>query len=198
LEGKTVGVTGLPNDYTSLRAILHHDGGDYSKVHTVNVGYNLLSALLSHRVDAIIGAYWTWEALQAEATGDPVNVMRLDTEGIPTYNELVFITGQQQLAREPGVLRAFQRATFQGYAYAAVHPAEATAILLKVPGVLSRSSALIEHSIRLLTPLFKDANGRYGTLDARQWQAYADWMTATHLIPSHLDAAQALTAVLLP
>lgn len=198
LEGRTVGVAGLPNDYTDLRAILRHDGGDYGEVRTVTVGYNLLPALLSRRVDAIIGAYWTWEALQAEAAGKPVNVLRLDAEGVPTYNELVFATGRQQLTREPAALRAFQRATFQGYAYAAAHPAAATAILLKAPGVLSRSRGLIEHSIRLLAPLFADAHGRYGALDARQWQAYADWMTATHLMQPHLDAGQALTTALLP
>lgn len=198
LEGRTVGVAGLPNDYTDLKAILRHDGGDYRRVHTVNVGYTLLPALLSGRVDAIIGAYWTWEALQARAAGKPVNVLRLDAEGVPTYNELVFITGRQQLAREPQVLRAFQRATFRGYAYAAAHPAEATAILLKVPGVLSGSSGLIAHSIRLLAPLFSDAHGRYGAMDVRRWQAYADWMTSTGLIRPHLDAAQTLTTALLP
>ena len=198
LEGRTVGLAGLPNDYTDLKAILRHDGGAYGKVHTVNVGYNLLPALLSRRVDAIIGAYWTWEALQAQQQGHPVNVLRLDAEGVPTYNELVFITGRQQLAREPGVLRAFQHATFRGYAYAAAHPDEATAILLKVPGVLSRSKGLIERSIRLLAPLFADAHGRYGALDARQWQAYADWMTAEGLMQPHLDAAQALATALLP
>ncbi|HXT38351.1 MAG TPA: ABC transporter substrate-binding protein, partial [Chloroflexota bacterium] len=64
LQGHTVGVAGDPSDYTDLKALLSHDGGDYAKVHIVNVGYNLLPALLAHRVDAIIGAYWTWEALQ--------------------------------------------------------------------------------------------------------------------------------------
>lgn len=198
LEGHTVGVAGDPSDYTDLQAILQHDGGDYARVHPVNVGYDLLPALLSRRVDAIIGAYWTWEALQADAQGKPVNVLRLDQEGVPTYDELVFLTGKGQLAREPGVLRAFQRATFRGYAYASAHPAEATAILLTVPGVLSKSAGLIRRSIALLAPLFKDAQGRYGTMDAAQWQAYADWLTRNRLIKGHVDASQALTAALVP
>jgi putative hydroxymethylpyrimidine transport system substrate-binding protein len=198
LEGHSVGVAGEPSDYTDLKAIMAHDGGDYAKVRTVNVGYDLLPALLSKRVDAIIGAYWTWEALQADAAGKPVNAMRLDEEGVPTYNELVFVTGPSQLAHEPEILRAFQRATFRGYAYAAAHPSEATAILLKVPGVLSKSASLIQRSITLLAPLFKDAHGRYGAMDAAQWQAYADWMTHTHLMQGHVDAAQAITGTLLP
>lgn len=198
LEGRTVGVAGDPSDYTDLRAIVTHDGGNYARVHPVSVGYNLLPALLSHRVDAVIGVYWTWEALQAEAQGAPVNVLRLDANGVPTYDELVFATGGSQLAGEPALLRAFLRATFRGYAYAAAHPAAAAATLLKVPGVLSSSRPLIEHSLRLLGPLFRDHQGRYGSLDRHAWQAYANWMTARGLLPGHLDAGQALTTSLLP
>jgi len=197
LEGRLVGLSGTPDDYTDLEAVVRDDHGEYSKVRTVVVNYDLLTALLSHKVDAIIGAYWTWEALQAQAEHMPVNVMRIDDYGVPSYDELVFVTGSSQLAHEPGVLRAFQQATFRGYAYAAAHPAEAATILLKVPGVLSSSRALIQQSITLLAPLFKDAKGRYGTMDERTWQAYADWMTATKLIPSHLDASTALTTRLL-
>jgi putative hydroxymethylpyrimidine transport system substrate-binding protein len=197
LVGHTVGVAGDPADYADLRALLAHDGGDYNKVKIINVGYNLLQALLSHRVDAIIGGYWTWEALQAAAQGVPVNVMRLNQFGIPAYNELVFVTGPRQLASDSGYLRAFQQATFQGYAYAAAHPAEATSILLKVKGVLSTSRGLIQHSITLLAPLFKAPDGRYGTIDTAQWQAYANWMTAGHLLPKHLDAAQVINQSLL-
>ncbi len=198
LEGRTVGMAGDPSDYTDLAVLLKNDGGNASKVHQVNVGYNLLPALLSHRVDAVIGVYWTWEALQAEAAGKPVNVMRLDRFGVPTYDELVFITGRNQLSSEPGVLRAFLKATFEGYAYAAAHPAEATSILLKVPGVLSTSRGLIQQSLTLLSPLFRDGTGRYGTMDMHTWQTYADWMTANKLMPGHLNVAESLTNALLP
>jgi putative hydroxymethylpyrimidine transport system substrate-binding protein len=198
LEGHTVGMAGEPSDYTNLQALMQDDGGSYDKVHPVNVGYNLLPALLSHRVDAVIGAYWTWEALQAQAAGKPVNVLRLERFGVPTYDELVFITGQSRLSGEPTVLHAFLKATFEGYAYAAAHTSETTRILLKVPGVLSTSRSLIRQSLTLLSPLFKDGKGRYGTMDEHAWQSYANWMTANKLMPAHLDVAQAMTATLLP
>ncbi len=198
LEGHTVGMAGEPSDYTNLQAVVQDDGGIYGKVHAVNVGYNLLPALLSHRVDAVIGVYWTWEALQATAAGKPVNVMRLESYGVPTYDELVFITGKTQIAGESDTIRAFLKATYKGYAYASAHTVETTQILLKVPGVLSTSRSLIEQSLGLLSPLFKDGKGAYGTMDQRAWQAYADWMTAKKLMPGRLDVSQAMTASLLP
>ena len=204
LQGKTVGIAGLPSDYTDIAAIVRADGGNPRLVKTVVVNYGLLQALLKKRVDAVEGVYWTWEVLQARqpTAGHPhgyqVNVMHLEHYGVPVYDELVFATATRQLQREAATLRAFQRATFEGYAYATAHPAEATRILLKVRGVLSSSRSLIEQSIRLLSPLFHDRQGRYGTMSVAQWQAYADWMTRTHLMTTHVDARSAMTTALLP
>ena len=198
LQGKVVGVAGLPTDYTNLAAIVRHDGGDLRRVKVVVVGYGLLPNLLARRVDAVLGVYWTWEVLQAEQQGYRVNVMRLDQNGVPAYDELVFATSAARLQTEAATVRAFQRATFQGYAYAVAHPAEAARILLRVPGVLSHSKSLIERSIRLLSPLFHDERGRYGTLSAARWQTYADWMTRTRLLRERLNARAALTTALLP
>jgi len=198
LQGRLIGISGLPGDYANIKALVGHDGGNPASVRTVVVDYGLLQALLSRRVDAVEGVYWTWEALQAARQGYAVNVMRVDAYGVPGYDELVLVTGQGQLNNESGVLRAFQRATLRGYAYAAAHPAEAARDVLTAPGVLSHSGALIEQSIALLGPLFHDARGRYGAMSVSAWQAYADWMTRTHIIPSHFDAGAALTTSLLP
>ncbi len=200
LQGKTVGVAGVASDYAALSALVRGDGGDPSRVKTVTVNYSLLQALLSRKVDAVEGVYWTWEALQAEQSGHQVNVMRLDHYGVPSYDELVFATGTRQVRTESATLRAFQRATFQGYAYAVAHPSEATSIMLHVPGVLSTSRALFERSIALLAPVFHDAQGHYGTISAARWQAYANWMASTRppLLTAKVDARTAVTQALLP
>ncbi len=198
LVGKTVAVAGVESDYTDIAAMVRHDGGDPAKVKTVAVDYGLLPQLFKGRVDAVEGVYWTWEALQAQRQGYKVNVMRLDRYGVPSYDELIFATGAGQLAREGATLKLFQQATFEGYAYAAAHPAEAARILLKAPGVLSKDAGLIEQSIRLLASSERDARGRYGALSAARWQAYADWMLRTGLVKKHIDAHAAISTALLP
>jgi len=201
LQGKIVAVAGLSSDYADLTAVMQRDGADIHKVRIVAVNYDLQQALLSKRVDAVEGVYWTWEALQADESGHPVNVMRLDQYGVPPYDELVFITGNQQLHNEAGLLRAFQEATFKGYEFAVAHPGEATSIMLKVPGVLSKSRGLIEHSIKLLSSVFHDTKGHYGTMSVASWQAYADWMNHTRpqaLMNTRLDVRSAITTKLLP
>jgi len=198
LQGRLIGIAGLPSDQTTLAAVVRYDGGDPRRVKIVVVNYGLLPQLLHRRVDAVEGVFRTWEALQAAQLGYRVRVLPVERYGVPTYDELVFAAGTRQVRGEADTLRRFERATYRGYAYAATHPDEAAGILLRAPGVLSGSRPLIARSIRLLAPLFRDARGRYGTLSVAGWQAYADWMTRTHLMDTHVDARAALTSVLLP
>src|SRR5918911_1283880 len=100
LQGKTVGIAGLPSDYTNLAAVVRDDGGKPKLVKTVVVNYALLQALLTKRVDAVEGVYWTWEALQARQRGYQVAVMHLERYGVPVYDELVLATGTRNLQRE--------------------------------------------------------------------------------------------------
>src|SRR5579875_1777947 len=45
LDGKTIGITGVPSDTAAARTIITHDGGVYSKVRVVTIGFNGVQAL---------------------------------------------------------------------------------------------------------------------------------------------------------
>ena len=84
LEGKRVGVTGLPSDEAVLSSIVRGDGGDPAKVHKVTIGFQAVTALLSRRVDAAT-AFWSAEgvALQAKPGHAPVQGRRLRRPALP-------------------------------------------------------------------------------------------------------------------
>ena len=64
LEGRTVGVTGLPSDEAVVDSEVSADGGDPAKVHRVTIGFNAVSALAAGKVDAATG-FWNAEARRA-------------------------------------------------------------------------------------------------------------------------------------
>ncbi|HET8628104.1 MAG TPA: ABC transporter substrate-binding protein, partial [Thermomicrobiales bacterium] len=72
LKGKKVGMAGVPSDEAMLKTIFKTAGISVSDVTLVNVGYDLLPALLSGKVDGVIGVYYTHEAILAEQQGVPV------------------------------------------------------------------------------------------------------------------------------
>ena len=66
IAGKSVGVTGLPSDDDIFNSMLTTAGVSAGDVTKVNVGFNLVTSLLSNKVDAIIGGYQNVEAIQVE------------------------------------------------------------------------------------------------------------------------------------
>ena len=54
--------------------------------------------MLSGRVDATLGAYWNYEALQLRQMGRKVNVIHVEQAGVPTYDELVVVVRTGEIA----------------------------------------------------------------------------------------------------
>ena len=72
LEGKRVGVTGLPSDDAVLRSIVAGAGGDPDKVRATTIGFTAVRSVLTGRVAGATG-FWNVEgvALRAQRPHDP-------------------------------------------------------------------------------------------------------------------------------
>jgi NitT/TauT family transport system substrate-binding protein/putative hydroxymethylpyrimidine transport system substrate-binding protein len=88
LEGKRVGVTGLPSDEAVLRAVIENDGGDYARVKKVTIGFSAVPSLIAGRVDAVV-AFWNAEGVALRQRGVDTREFRVDDYGAPRYPELV-------------------------------------------------------------------------------------------------------------
>jgi putative hydroxymethylpyrimidine transport system substrate-binding protein len=192
LQGHSVGIAGSPSDEPIVTAMVKHDGGDISKVHFVNVGYSLLPALLARKVDAVIGVYWTWEAIQAREKGYPVNVMRVEQWGVPNYCELVLVANEHTIASRPAFVRATVQALQQGYAFAERNPSAGWQALTAADKTLARQKPLVVGSLTLLRNAITDAP-TIGYQNAAQWTLYERWLSANKLIPGSTDARTAFT-----
>jgi putative hydroxymethylpyrimidine transport system substrate-binding protein len=100
LEGRRVGVTGLPSDEAVLRAVVEHDGGDYDRVKKITIGFSAVPSLIAGRVDAVV-AFWNAEGVALRERGVATREFRVDDYGAPRYPELVLAVKRQTLeARE--------------------------------------------------------------------------------------------------
>ncbi len=70
LQGKTVGITGVPSDTAVLRSAVAGSGGDPAKVKTVTIGFNAVADLLAGRV-AGATAFWNDEGVTIRQSGRP-------------------------------------------------------------------------------------------------------------------------------
>ncbi len=110
LEGRTVGVTGLPSDDAVLDSIVAGDGGDPAAVRRVTIGFNAVASLAARKVDAATG-FWNAEGVALRRRGVPTRIFRVDRYGAPPYPELVLCAGAGTLREDPALVRAVVGAT---------------------------------------------------------------------------------------
>ncbi|MDP9364732.1 MAG: ABC transporter substrate-binding protein, partial [Chloroflexota bacterium] len=196
LVGKTVGYPGIPSQEAFLATMLEADGARLNDVELVDVDFALVPAVVSARVDAVMGAYWTHETILAEREGHPVNLMRVEEWGVPAYYELVLAASERTVAGDPETVRAVLAAAQRGYAEAAVEQGAALDALAAASPELDR--AVEAEGLALLAPAWTEGVPAFGTQDPERWRAYAAWMAGRGLIPAELDPGSAFTTALLP
>ena len=196
LVGKTVGYPGIASQEAFLATMLETDGAKLSDVELVNVDFNLIPAVLSGQVDAVMGAFRNVETVIVEQEGHPVNAMPVEKWGVPDYYELVLVASDDTVAKRADLVTRFLGAVQEGFADAIADPVAALDALTAASAELDR--AVTEKGIDFLIPDWKSASPAFGAQSAARWSAYAEWMTSRALIPSDLDAGAAFTTALLP
>jgi putative hydroxymethylpyrimidine transport system substrate-binding protein len=197
LKGKTVGTAGIPYQSAYLKAILAKAGVDPSSVKEVNVGFNLVPAMLSHKVDATLGAFWNVEGIQLQRQQKDPSIIRLEKAGVPTYDELVIVARAQDLRDHGERVRRFMRALALGHEALRKDPATGIDPLLKANKDLDRGQT--EASVKATLPVFFPAPGKpFGYMNPATWRAYGDWMLQNKLIKQPADPTRELTNEFLP
>ena len=138
LEGRTVGVTGLPSDDAVLDSVLEADGASPSSVNRVTIGFQAVSALAAGKVDAVT-AFWNAEGVALRREGIATREFHVDEYGAPRYPELWLCTTWGIAHNHPGLARGVSRATVSGYRYEVEHPDRALDDLLADTSGLDRA-----------------------------------------------------------
>jgi len=197
LRGKRVGDAGIPYQRAYLTTILAQAGVPAGSVKEINVGANLVPAMLSGRVDATLGSFWNYEAIQLAMLKKHPNVIHMEQVGVPTYNELVVVVRKDTIVNHPDVVRRFVQALARGYEAVRRNPPAAVANLVKASSGLDPKLQLA--SVRATLPAFFPSNPSdpWGWQDPKQWTAYGQWMLTNHLISNPNAVVDASTNELL-
>ncbi len=196
LKGKHVGTAGIPYQSAYLKTILKRASVDPGGVRETSVGFDLVPAMLSGKVDATLGGFWNYEGIQLAQQKRSPTVIPVDRAGVPTYNELVVVTTKAQARRHGERIRRFMRALAAGYDAARRNPQAAVNALVGASRSLDPKLQLA--SVKA-TPFFpSDASRPFGYQDQRAWTAYGDWMLRNQLITRPPNAGDALTNEFLP
>ena len=129
LAGKRIGFSVSGVEEALLTAMLGQHGIGLDDIELINVNFALSPALLAGQVDGVIGAFRNFELNQLDLEGRPGRAFYIEEEGVPAYDELIFVANSEKLddPRFPRFLDAIEAGT----QYLLNHPDESYQLFLK-------------------------------------------------------------------
>ncbi|WP_424989611.1 ABC transporter substrate-binding protein [Fluviibacterium sp. S390] len=167
LDGRKVGFSVAGVEEALLTKILSNGGLTMDDIKLVNVNWSLSPALMAGQVDAVIGAFRNFELNQMEIEGIAGRCFYLEEEGIPAYDELIYVANPDTM--DADMIRRFLTATELATQYIINNPEAAWEVFSGTAKELQdelNAKAWVDTYPRFsLTPAGLDA-GRYARFEA--------------------------------
>ncbi len=194
LEGRRVGVTGLPSDEAVLDSVVRGARGDPERVRKTTIGFNAVASVVSGRV-AGATAFWNVEGVALRERMPGAREFRVDEFGAPAYPELVLAVARKTLQRDTDLVRRAVRALVRGYGVAVDDPAGALRDLTASVRDIDAEDAA--RQLEAVGPAFA-AYGKVGALDPEVLEAWARWEVEFGIVRRRPDVSAMFDASLLP
>ena len=192
LEGKSVGYPSTSISEALVATMMKKDGGDFNKVKMTDVGWDLMPAVATNKVDAIIGGYINHEFVLLNKEGYNMDVMKLTDYGVPDNYELVVVTGEKTLAKKKDSIEKFWRAVTKGQEDVKKNPEAGLQVLLDHENDSFPLDKEVEtKSLEALLPLMEDSNVPFGFQEEEKWNEVADWLYKTGVIKEKINSNEA-------
>lgn len=198
LEGKTYGGGwNLTIEEAMLDTLMRSVGADPSKVNIVTAGSaDFFTSVERGDID-FAWIFYAWTGIEAELRGQKLDILYLNEYAKELdYYTPVLIAAESTIRENPGLVRAFMRATAKGYRFAIDHPEEAGNLLADAEPDLDRE--LVVASQKWLSPRYWDDAPRWGEQRPEVWRDFANWMNRYDILIRDFDPQAAFTNDFLP
>lgn len=197
LAGKTVGYAGTELSEALVHSIMQKSGQDPNSVELIDVGFDLMSSMVTGNVDATIGCLVNHEVPQMEKEGFEVNYFFPDDFGVPQYYEGIFLANDDMIENEPEVLAGFLRGCQKGFED---FKNDTDAVLQVLLDNQDESNFPLDpdvekQSCQTLLPLMETADAPFLSQSESCWQENIDWMYEEGLISTKPDVSEVMATI---
>ncbi|KAJ49678.1 putative hydroxymethylpyrimidine transport system substrate-binding protein [Clostridium tetanomorphum] len=190
LSGKTIGFSGNPLNTEYVKTMVKADGGDPNSVKIIDVGFELLSSMITKKVDATTGGLINHEVPVLKHEGHQINYFSPSDYGVPRYYEEVFVTSDNTLKEKKETLRKFMKASKKGYEFMKKNPDEALKILLnnQQKDSFPLTEAVEKESMNMLLPKMESKEEAFLYQDKKVWEDNIKWLQENGMLKEKVNA----------
>lgn len=189
LVNKTVGYLGDPLSEAIIKEMIKNDKGNPDKMKLVDVGFDIISSMVTNKVNATTGGMVNHEVPVMENKGIPVNYFYPSDYGIPNSYELVFVANNKTINENPELIKKFLRASKRGFEDMKNNPDESLDLLLKnqEKDNFPLTKSVEEQSIKILLPKMQTKDAKFLSQNKEVWQKNIDWLYSKDFIKNKIS-----------
>lgn len=199
LEGKTVGLTPIPNNRAMFTDFLKRNNVDASRVTIVPVNFNGPQLGAAGKIDAWDAVSWYENGVYKQLTGDDPSYLEFTRFGVPDGYFFTIVTSKRYLAANPDTVRQFVAATLEAEKWTLENADAANKVL--VANVKDVSLPFATNSREILKSVIvdqdSDANG-LGWSNPAVWAQQAKFYFDTGQIKKSINVDDVFTNEFLP
>lgn len=197
LVGKQMGNGGSTVADAVISTIMEDVGESLDEVGMVDIGFDIISALTTKRVDAAFGCMLNHEVPELEEAGFAVNYFAPKDYGVPSYHELVLLASEKECKENPEKIAAFLRGCKKGFEDMKKDPAGSLGILLEHQNKdnFPLKASVEEKALEILLPTMEGAEAPFLSQQESVWQENIDWMREKGLLNRDMDAKEMLANI---
>lgn len=184
LKGKKIGYSVAGFEDAQLAAMLGSVGLTLQDVETVNINWSITPSLITKQVDAVIGAYRTFEYYQMAMENTPARLFFPEEHGVPTYDDLVLVVNAAR--KDEPQWQRLNRALEKAGLYIVNHPEEAWQTFISYKEGLND-----ELNRKGWNDIIRRLALSPGALDKERYQRMADFLLEQGVIKSALPDVSA-------
>jgi ABC-type nitrate/sulfonate/bicarbonate transport system substrate-binding protein len=203
LEGKTYGGFGGQLEQALIDSMVRCDGGDPSKVKSVEVGNVDYKVGLDRKDYDFVWLFDGWDVIRLRDL-DGMALTTLPFHGgtgpgancIPDWYTPILAASDDLIAKDPDLVRRFTSATAKGFELARTDPDAASAALLAA--VPESDKQLVPLSAKYLADRYADPGSPWGRQDPAIWSGFEEFLRTSGLTTAEVDTSTIFTNEFLP
>ena len=192
LVGKKIGYGGTALSESIISTMLQNVGQKKDSAKSIDVGFDLMSSMTTGNVDATIGCLVNHEVPALEEQGFEVNYFSPTEYGVPSYYELVFVAGEENLSKNSDKIQRFLRASKKGFEDMKSNPDESLKILMENQNAenFPLTESVEKKSFDTLIPVMETKDAQFLSQDTKVWQDNIDWLVKEGLLKKSFNASE--------
>jgi NitT/TauT family transport system substrate-binding protein len=182
LQGKIIGANPEGFFGAYIRGAVEKWGVQFAEIKKLQ--FDPVAALMTRTVDVISGVFWNVEPELMRARGIPCGYFKVQEFGVPSFDELIFISRRDFLKNNPTIATRFRHAVMESIRYCKAHPDEAFAIYSSLHPDKSEDTNTWEKKCWEITyPLYPEEQN----ISEEKWVNFYKWLIENDLIKFDYD-----------